>query len=104
MSEPQDPKTPNSRRQRTPSNGGMRFGRGVFGWVLFIGVAILLFLYLNHQGRTRQEIKINEFYEKLDSNQIQELRITCDEVAGTLKTEEPARAHGRPALGAPRWK
>ena len=96
MSEPQDPKTPNARRQRTPGNGGMRFGRGVFGWVLFIGVAILLFLYLNQQGKTVQDIDIRTFYEKLDKNQISDIRITGEEVYGQLKQKEPA-AENRPA-------
>ncbi|MDB5328530.1 MAG: ftsH, partial [Phycisphaerales bacterium] len=98
MSEPQDSKntSPNGRRQRTPTNGGMRFGRGVFGWVLFIGVAILLFLYLNQQGRTVQDIDIRTYYEKQDSNQNAEERIVGEEVQGSLRKEEPAAAD-RPA-------
>ena len=98
MSEPQDNKNtgPNGRRQRTPTNGGMRFGRGVFGWVLFIAVAIVLFLYLNQQGRSVQDIDMRAFYEKLDGNQIQDLRIVGEEVQGTLRKEEPATPDGRP--------
>ncbi len=96
MSDSQDTKTPNGRRQRTPSNGGMRFGRGVFGWVLFIGVAILLFLYLNQQNRAVQDIDLATFYDKLDNNKINDIKIVGEDVYGSLRKEEPV-ADGRPA-------
>jgi cell division protease FtsH len=68
----------------------MRFGRGVFGWVLFIGVAILLFLYLQNQGPTRSEISLDEFYTKLERGDIQQLTITGDELTGKLADNQPA--------------
>lgn len=73
---------PNARRQRP--GGGMRFGRGVFGWVLFIGVAILLFLYLQNQGPTRTEISIDEFYAKRDAGDIKQAKIVGEGVEGTF--------------------
>ncbi|HEX8323292.1 MAG TPA: ATP-dependent zinc metalloprotease FtsH [Tepidisphaeraceae bacterium] len=98
MTEPQDNKDrgPNGRRPRTPNNGGMRFGRGVFGWVLFIGVAILLFLYLNNQGKQLVDIKFGKFYEHLDNNNIKDVKIVGDEVIGTLRKAEPSAGEGQP--------
>ena len=90
-------RTPNGRRQRTPANGGMRFSRGVFGWVLFIGSVILLFLYLNNQGHSVQDKDINYFYAKLDQDEIREIRIIGDDVISTLKTPEKGDA-GKPNI------
>lgn len=72
----------NGRRQRP--GGGMRFGRGIFGWVLFIGVIILLFLYLQNQGPVRTEISIDEFYAKRDAGDIKEAKIVADGVEGSF--------------------
>jgi hypothetical protein len=32
--------------------GGLKFGRGVFGWVLFIGLAIMLFIFMRQRQAT----------------------------------------------------
>ena len=36
-----------------PANNGLRFGRGLFGWVLFIGLAIMLFMPSASGGQPR---------------------------------------------------
>ena len=87
MSEPQDNKErtpPTSRRQKntTPPARGMRFAPGVFGWVLFIAVAIVLFLYLSGQRPAFQEVSIDVFYAKLEDNEVSQLRIVGDEING----------------------
>src|SRR5438105_1470849 len=45
-----------------PNGGGGRipFGRGLFGWVLFIGLAVMLFIILTSKSRGSQSIKISE--------------------------------------------
>jgi len=92
MSDSPDPKTPNGRRPKLPQSGGMRFGRGVFGWVLFIGVAILLFLYINNQGQHYSELNdINAFNAILDQNPspIKSLKIVDGDVYGELDDAKP---------------
>ncbi len=99
MSDSQDNKTPgtngggngsggNGRRNRTPvGGGGMRFGRGVFGWVLFIGVAIVLFLYLSNNGRNFSDVDLDKFYAKLDAGDVAEVRIVGDDVFGKFSKD-----------------
>ena len=83
MSDTPDKKDTGTRRPKLPQNGGMRFGRGVFGWVLFIGVAILLFLYINNQGARVTDVNdINLFYAMLDDGHIKSLKIVGDDVYG----------------------
>jgi len=49
----QKPDRPNRRTGRgNPSNGGMRWGRGLFGWMLFATLCIVLFMLLN-QNRSQ---------------------------------------------------
>jgi len=85
--------TGNGRRQRPA--GGMRFGRGVFGWVLFIGVAILLFLYLQNQGPTHSDITLDVFNSKLQKGDIAEVTIQGDEVFGKfVKDREHVATNG----------
>src|SRR5690349_17450678 len=43
-----------------PGNGGLRFGRGLFGWVLFIGLAIMLFMLLSKQGGPSRTTPLSE--------------------------------------------
>src|SRR6187397_2075372 len=48
-----------------PGNGAIRF-RGLFGWVLFIGLAVMLFMLLSKQGSTFKTIPFNEFMNILE--------------------------------------
>ena len=63
----QRPERPNRKPGRNqPPSGGMRFGRGLFGWVLFIGLAIMLFMLLNNmKGRQSTVISLSDFYKNL---------------------------------------
>ncbi|MGN6727762.1 MAG: ATP-dependent zinc metalloprotease FtsH [Tepidisphaeraceae bacterium] len=85
MSEPQSnkDKTP-GRRPRTPANNGMRFGRGLFGWMLFLAVVVLLFLYVSTQSKGQSEVGINTFYTKLDEGEVSDVKIIGDDVTGTF--------------------
>ena len=49
-----------------PANNGLRFGRGLMGWVLFIGLAIMLFMLLNQGPRGAKSLAWSEFYRVLD--------------------------------------
>ena len=86
MSE-QRPDRPNNKRNRpTLANGGMKFGRGLMGWLLFVAAAILLFVYLKQAGTgATQSISISAFYQQVDTHNIEKVAIDGDELSGKLK-------------------
>ena len=75
MSE-QKPERPGNKRTRPPlGNGGMRFGRGLMGWILFVAAAILLIVYLKQAGiGSPQIISMTAFYQQIDAHNIVESR------------------------------
>jgi cell division protease FtsH len=62
--------------------GGMRFGRGVFGWILFVGLVIMLFVLLNNNRRSYHEIAWSTFTTHLEADKVKEVVIDGDEVIG----------------------
>jgi cell division protease FtsH len=87
----QRPERPGRKPGRPLPNGGMRFGRGLFGWVLFIGLAIMLFLLLKQQSTARTEISYDEFRHKLQRGEVVKLVIEGNEGHGELKEAEAAK-------------
>ncbi len=75
---PQKKKTPPA----GPGGNGMRLGRGVFGWVLFIGLAIMLFVLVQHQRNARDETPISEFYAEVKDGNVKSVVIQGDELLG----------------------
>src|SRR5579862_7713237 len=77
--------------------GGLKFGRGVFGWVLFIGLAIMLFVLLRQQQSNTQEFSWSEVRENLQAGKIRTITIGTDELTGELNTSTapnvPAKFH-----------
>src|SRR6188472_3760857 len=63
----QRPERPPQRKGARPiaNNGGMKFGRGLVGWVLFVALAIMLFMLLRNQGRNYVTIPFSEFTARL---------------------------------------
>ncbi len=85
----QKPDRPQPRRPRAPiSNGGLKFGRGLFGWVLFIILAIMLFILLNHGKQGYVQIPLSEFLDRLKGDQVKTLTIEGDEVSGEFITPQ----------------
>ena len=76
---PLDYRTPS-----TPPPPAMRFGRGLMGWVIFIGVAVMLFVLLQGNRPSSNDISLSEFQQRLQSDQIAELRIEGDRIRGTF--------------------
>src|SRR5687768_11230771 len=72
----------NGNRPQLPNGGGMRFGRGVFGWVLFVALAIMLFILLNHNRRSYQTISYSTFWTQLTENKVKTVTIEADEISG----------------------
>src|SRR5262245_20206284 len=89
MSDQRPPERPfrkNGRPQPNGGGGGMRVGRGLMGWVLFIALGIMLVVLLQHQGRTYTTISYNpDFTNLLKANDIKSMTIDGDEGTGELK-------------------
>src|SRR3954468_13686417 len=77
-----------------PGAGGMRFGRGVFGWVLFVLLAVMLFVLVNQNRRSHQDVDIGTFITALKNNQVKTVTIDGDELSGQF-TGEIAAANSR---------
>src|SRR5579863_5211513 len=85
MSE-QRPDRPNPKRNRTGlGNGGMRFGRGLMGWLLFVAVAALLFVWLKQASPGSATIPISTFWQQSQAHNIEKLTIDDTEVNGKFK-------------------
>src|SRR5258706_15389367 len=65
-----------------PGGGGMRFGRGLFGWVLFIGLAVMLFIVLQSNKKSASEVSISELQAQADNQKIAELIVDNEVVRG----------------------
>ena len=89
MSEQRQDRTPRKNgRPPQPGNGGgggMRFGRGLFGWVLFIGLAVMLFFVLNSKQKSQQDISMNELEIQAGNKNVAEMSIDGETIKGTLR-------------------
>ena len=86
MSEPQPPRQPFRKNGRnTPNGGGMRVGRGLFGWVLFISLAIMLIMLLKSTNPAHQPVPLSDFENMLVAHQVDSFTIDGDDVEGQVK-------------------
>src|SRR5690242_15787779 len=49
-----------------PGNGGLKVGRGLFGWLLFIGLCVMLFMLLSKPGGSYKTIPFSEFMNVIE--------------------------------------
>jgi ATP-dependent Zn protease len=61
----------------------LRLG-GSFGWVLLIGIAVMLFMLLSTKNRTYKTLPLSEFKARLEAKEVESASIEGDEIAGTL--------------------
>jgi cell division protease FtsH len=84
MSE-QRPERPNRKAPRPGApgaNGGLKFGRGVFGWLLFIGLAVMLLMLLGQNNQNYREVDLSDLLNQLEKGQVEQLVIDGTEVTG----------------------
>src|SRR5215204_6502636 len=70
---------------------GLRFGRGLFGWVLFIALAVMLFTLLNKRQSQYAEISLGDFNRLLKDDRVSWVDIGKDNVYGEFKRPEQIR-------------
>src|SRR5258706_15064508 len=113
MSEQQRPERPPRKNGRPqpggpnggaggPGGGGMRFGRGLFGWVLFIGLAVMLFIVLQSNKKSASEVSIRELDTQADNQNIAELVVDNEVVRG--KFVKPVQVANNPNATQFRWE
>jgi len=71
-----------------------KFGRGIFGWVLFIGLAVMLFLLLNKPSNKYTSIPLSAFQERLADGAVMSVTIQGDEVIGTFRSSQAVMGVG----------
>ncbi len=95
MSEPNDnPKEPQGDGGRG-SGPPIRVGRGLFGWVVFIGFALILVMLLTNQMNEVKEMALSDFEVHLENGDIEELVLKEDVIVGKLKDPDPALGESR---------
>src|SRR4051812_32199937 len=88
MSEPRPDRQPprkNGGRPPAGGNGGLRFGRGLFGWVLFIALAVMLFMLLNKSGAQYASVPVSEVFKQLKEDKVKEVTIDGDKLTGEFR-------------------
>jgi len=73
--------------------------RGVFGWVVFIGVCVLLFMLLSQRAPAPrgEAIPLSEFTTRLTAGQVRALSVGADEIRGEFNAAQ-ALPGGRSAV------
>ena len=84
----QRPERPQKKTNRPGANsGGLRFGRGLFGWVLFVALAIMLITLLQMKAKPLP-ITASEFQKQLKSGHVQWVTIEPDEITCHLSVTQ----------------
>jgi cell division protease FtsH len=89
MSE-QRPERPTQRKNGRPpaGNGGLRLGRGLFGWVLFIALAVMLIMLLQKGSTQYASIALSDFWSQLEQDHIANVTIEGDKLSGVLTAQQ----------------
>jgi cell division protease FtsH len=61
--------------------------RGVLGWIIFIGFALMLVMLLTNQFPKNKSITLNDFLNYVHNNQIESVQIKEDQIVGRLKSD-----------------
>jgi cell division protease FtsH len=92
MAEQQRPDRPIRKNNRPGTNGsnnkdaGMRFGRGLMGWFLFIGLALALVYLLNLKNKSYTKIGEGDLFSRLGA--VRSIEIDGDEIDGTFLSHQ----------------
>jgi ATP-dependent Zn protease len=70
-------------------------GRNLFGWVLFIGLAIMLFMLLNKGQSMYASVPIDEFTTRLKNDRVQVVTVETDRLIGEFRQPEPLGNQGQ---------
>src|SRR5207248_318358 len=77
----------------TPAPPRRSFGKGLFGWVLFVGLAIMLFVLLRREAGPAYELSLSDFTTELTNHNLKTIHIEGDEISGQF-IRSPTYANG----------
>src|SRR5262245_54090958 len=78
----------------TPSRG-----KSVFGWVLFIALAVMFFMLIRQRDQARAQISLNEFEALLQESKVARITIYEDSIRGSAPAAGLTTMNGVPVLG-----
>jgi cell division protease FtsH len=85
MADPKQDKNPRKNGRTNPNGGGLKFGRGLFGWMLFVGLAIMFFMLMRQGRTTANKVGFKEFEKQLRGGNVMEMVIDGNELTGKFK-------------------
>src|SRR5829696_6334710 len=72
-----------------PGNGSFRFRNGLLGWLLFIGLAVMLVLLVKSKANPAStEIPVGDFMRLLEEDKVETVRVEDPDVSGKLSNEQ----------------
>jgi ATP-dependent Zn protease len=71
----------------------IRFGRGLLGWLLFVAVAFLVFMWLKRQSPAYNTVPFSDFYDELMAGNVSRIIIDDNEITGRFTA--PHRTGGQ---------
>jgi cell division protease FtsH len=95
MSEQRPDRQPRKNGRPPAGNGGLRVGRGLFGWVLFIALAVMLFMLLNKSQQQFAPVPLSDFISRLQDDKVSKLTIDGDKILGEFTKPEPIGEKGQ---------
>ncbi len=91
MAEQRPDRTPRKNGRPTtpgagPNGGGLKLGRGLFGWILFIAVAVMLYIFFGNKGRgSSVNIDISEFQQQFKNANVEVVTLEGDTIRGKFR-------------------
>ncbi len=95
MADPKQDKNSRKNGRANPNNGGLKFGRGLFGWMLFVGLAIMFFMLMRQGQGSYTKVPYSDFEKKLVANEVQDVEIDGPEATGTFSKPLTVTANGQ---------
>ena len=89
MAEQRPDRTPRKNGRPTPNGsgpggGGLKLGRGLFGWILFIGVIVMLFVFMKATRAGSTTIDLSELKTQFDNGNVAKITIEGDTLKGNF--------------------
>ena len=90
MAEQRPDRTPRKNGRPTtpgagPNGGGLKLGRGLFGWILFIVFAVMLFIFFNNKGRGNVNVDISELKQQFMNKNVEVVTLDGDILRGKFR-------------------
>ena len=90
MAEQRPDRTPRKNGRPTtpgagPNGGGLKLGRGLFGWILFIVFAVMLFIFFNNKGRGSVNVDISELKQQFANKNVEVVTLDGDILRGKFR-------------------